>query len=55
MIEAYFPNLDDLSVDKILDSLAITWDELLAGCERCPTRCISEKDLHCDMFDWDEF
>ncbi len=55
MVEAYFPKLDDRLVDKMLDAIAEIWDELLAGCAQCPTRCISEKDQYCTMFDWKEF
>ena len=50
MIESYFPNLDDKLVDKMLDSISETWDVQLSLCEICPTRCISEKDEYCTMF-----
>lgn len=51
MIESYFPNLSDRVVNKILDIISKTWDEQLDFCVTCPTRCISEKDLYCTMFD----
>ena len=51
MIESYFPNLNDRMVNKILDVILKTWDEQLSFCEVCPTRCISEKDVYCTMFD----
>jgi len=35
----------------ILDVVESSWDELLAVCEICPTRCISERDEYCTMFD----
>ena len=50
MIESYFPNLDDKFIDKILDSISKTWGEQLSFCEICPTRCISERDAYCTMF-----
>lgn len=51
-IEAYFPKLrDDKLVDDILGVIAKTWDEQLSICETCPTRCISEKDNYCTIFD----
>lgn len=49
MIKSYFPNLDDKFIDKMLDSISETWDKQLT-CEICPTRCISEKDAYCTMF-----
>jgi uncharacterized Fe-S radical SAM superfamily protein PflX len=51
MIEAYFPNLSDRMVNKMLDVIAETWDKQLSFCEICPNRCISEKDVYCIMFD----
>ncbi|CEG11431.1 conserved hypothetical protein [groundwater metagenome] len=51
MIECYFPNLNDRMVNKMLDVISKTWDILLSVCEICPTRCISEKDAYCTMFD----
>lgn len=54
MVEEYFSNLNDINdilVDKVLDIISKTWDEQLASCEVCPTRCISEKDAYCTMFD----
>ncbi|MHC1610295.1 MAG: hypothetical protein ACXQTW_01620 [Candidatus Methanospirareceae archaeon] len=51
MVESYFPNLSDSMVNKMLDAISKAWDELLSICEICPTRCISEKDAYCTMFD----
>ena len=50
MIESYFPNLDDEFINKMLDSISKTWDKQLSFCETCPTRCISERDAYCTMF-----
>jgi len=35
----------------ILDVVESSWDELLAICEICPARCISERDEYCTLFD----
>ena len=51
MVESYFPNFSDSVVNKMLDAISKAWDELLSVCEICPTRCISEKDAYCTMFD----
>ena len=51
LIEAYFQTLGDKMVNKMLDVLADAWDEMLSICEICPTRCASEKDEYCTMFD----
>jgi len=51
LVEAYFPYLGDRMINKLLDALEEAWDELLNICEICPTRCISEKDEYCTMFD----
>jgi len=51
LVELYFPTLNDRLVNKILDAVAKAWDEQLSICEICPTRCISEKDVYCTMFD----
>jgi uncharacterized Fe-S radical SAM superfamily protein PflX len=51
LVEAYFPYLSDKLINKLLDVLEEAWDELLSVCEICPTRCVSEKDEYCTMFD----
>ena len=51
MIDSYFPQLDDELVNEILEVISKVWDEQLEFCEICPTRCISEKDAYCTMFD----
>ena len=50
MVESYFPNLDDEFINKMLDSISKTWDEQFSFCETCLTRCISERDAYCTMF-----
>lgn len=51
LIEAYFPSLSDRMNDKILDAIAEAWDGQLSICETCPTRCVTERDNYCTMFD----
>jgi len=51
MVESYFLNLSDRLVNKMLDTISKAWDGQLNVCEICPTRCISEKDAYCTMFD----
>ena len=51
MVEPYFPGINDRLVNKMLDAISRVWSELLSVCEVCPTRCISEKDAYCTMFD----
>lgn len=51
MIDSYFPNLSDRVANKMLDIISKAWDEQLGWCVGCPTRCISEKDSYCTIFD----
>ncbi|MDD1750163.1 MAG: hypothetical protein LUO89_09850 [Methanothrix sp.] len=51
LIDSYFPNLDNNLINKMLNVLSKSWDELLSFCETCPNRCISEKDAYCTLFD----
>lgn len=51
MVESHFTNLNYRLVNRILDTIIKSWDKLLSICETCPTRCISEKDAYCTMFD----
>ena len=55
IVELYFPNFNDKLVNKILDTISKVWDEQLSFCEICPTRCISEKDAYCVMFDDEDY
>jgi len=50
-LESYFPNIGDELINKMTDIISDAWDEMLSFCERCPNRCISEKDAFCTMFD----
>jgi len=35
----------------LLQTACAAWDKLLSGCETCPTRCLSEKERYCELFD----
>jgi len=50
-IEEFFPNIGDDMVNKMTDAISEAWDTMLGFCAICPTRCISEKDVFCTMFD----
>ena len=50
-IETFFKELNDRLVDRLLTVITRAWDEQLQFCEVCPTRCISERDVYCTMFD----
>lgn len=52
-IEFYFPMLNDRMVGKMLDVISKAWGEQLDVCVICPTRCLSEKEKYCPMFDND--
>jgi len=51
MVESYFPNLSNKLVNKMLAVISKVWVEQLSVCKICPTRCVSEKDAYCTMFD----
>jgi uncharacterized Fe-S radical SAM superfamily protein PflX len=50
-IESFFTKISDRMVNAVLDVIAEVWDDQLGCCEVCPTRCISEKEVYCTMFD----
>jgi hypothetical protein len=50
-IEDFFPFVGDKLVDDLLTVVGEAWEGLLEMCERCPTRCISEKEEKAPMFD----
>jgi hypothetical protein len=52
MVESYFPRIkSEQLIDEMLDVLASAWVFQLDACGSCPTRCITEKDSYCTMFD----
>lgn len=55
LVESYFPKLDDRLINKMLDIISKAWMKQLDFCVVCPTRCITEKDVYCTMFDEEDF
>lgn len=51
MVGSYFPKLNDRLVNKLLEVISKAWYKQLDFCVMCPTRCITEKDEYCTMFD----
>lgn len=47
----YFSDINQKSKNKILAAMKKAWDDHLAICKICPTKCIAEKDSYCTMFD----
>lgn len=45
------PPLSAKNHNRLMDALAKAWDGHLAACGVCPTRCISEREKYCTMFD----
>jgi hypothetical protein len=50
-ITDFYPKLEPGQVGLLMDAAEKAWDSHLSACEACPTRCISEKDDKCFMFD----
>jgi hypothetical protein len=50
-VKSYYPQLDDRLAGGIIKAISRVWDKQVEICEVCPTRCISEKDAYCTMFD----
>ncbi|MCG2726237.1 MAG: hypothetical protein L6420_08320 [Elusimicrobia bacterium] len=50
-VENAFHELDDKTINKLLDCAAKAWRHLLDNCISCPFACVSNKDDYCLMFD----
>lgn len=50
-VEKAFPNLNDKTINKLLDCTSKAWGSLLDICVSCPSACVSNKDDYCQMFD----
>lgn len=50
-VETAFPNLNDKTINQLLDCTAKAWDNMLGICASCPSACVSNKDDYCPMFD----
>ena len=50
-ITDFYPLLDQKTVDFLIDAAETAWGSHLSVCDSCPTRCISEMDEKCFLFD----
>ena len=50
-ISDYYPKNNAKQNGLLLETACAAWDSLLSVCETCPTRCLSEKDRICELFD----
>lgn len=50
-IESYYPEHTQHQNMKIMNVAFEAWDSLVAICETCPTRCISERERKSEFFD----
>jgi len=50
-ITDFYPGLEQTQADLLMDVAEMAWDSHLSVCEACPTRCVSDKDGKCYMFD----
>jgi hypothetical protein len=50
-VEEFYPGNTVKETNRLVNVAAAAWEELLDVCVACPTRCISEKDAKCYMFD----
>jgi hypothetical protein len=54
-VELAFPDLNDKTINKLLDCTGRAWEHLLNGCVSCPTACISNRHDYAPMFDDETF
>jgi hypothetical protein len=50
-VEQYYPRYSRREIVLLLSGAMQAWDELLDNCVICPTRCISEMNKKCVLFD----
>ena len=50
-ITDFYPGLPQNQVRLLLDAAGDAWDSHLSVCGTCPTRCLSEKEQRCELFD----
>lgn len=50
-LELVWPQLNEADMNTLQEHLGYAWDGQLESCGTCPTRCISEKDYFCELFD----
>ena len=52
-VSDYYPKNSTRLNGLLLETACAAWDSLLSVCETCPTRCLSEKERICELFDSD--
>ena len=50
-VKNYYPNNTNKENYLLLNVATKAWDEMLSNCVNCPTRCISEMNKKCILFD----
>jgi uncharacterized Fe-S radical SAM superfamily protein PflX len=50
-ISDYYPDNSGKMNGLLLETACRAWDKLLSVCANCPTRCLSEKERYCTLFD----
>ena len=50
-VKDYYPNNTNAENYLLLNVATKAWDEMLSNCVYCPTRCISEMNKKCILFD----
>jgi hypothetical protein len=50
-ITQYFSKTNAKQKQLLVRAAYEAWDSLLSVCGTCPTRCISEKERYCELFD----
>jgi len=50
-VSQYFPGLSHRMHNVIVNAVSKAWEELLEGCELCPTRCLYDTNARCTLFD----
>ena len=50
-ITDFYPEMKEDQICLLMEVAEKAWDSHLSVCESCPTRCISEKDEKCFLFD----
>jgi uncharacterized Fe-S radical SAM superfamily protein PflX len=50
-VDSFYPRIPIKLTNRLVNVAGIAWNNMLANCETCPNRCISERFEYCDMFD----
>ena len=50
-ITDFYPEMRGKQLALLMEAAERAWDSHLSVCEACPTRCLSEKEQWCELFD----